>query len=258
MKLKRSAVLAATATLALCVLAYQLIFSGRAEGVAGEMLDMIITRALGAAIFGVMLAYLGYRVFSFRASSRRMALLTFLLALLVAVNNFPIIGLATGKCLLIQPWYMLVLLAFECLAVSAFEELAFRGVFLLYILENRRKNKGQILLTTAIASAVFGLAHLINIVDGASLPSVALQVGYSFLIGGMCAVVLLRTHNILACVLIHAVYNFGGHLIFRLGTGSLWDTPTVIITAILGVFALIFMLYSFLTLSVSDTDKLYP
>lgn len=258
MRLKRKTVLTVTFVLLACIVAYQLFLSGKVDGVAGEMLDMALTRVLGAAIFGVMLAYLGYRVFSFTPFKRPMAALTFAVALLVAVNNFPIIALATGRCSLTEPTYMLGFLALECLAVSAFEELAFRGVFLLYVLENRRKSKGQILFTTAVASAVFGLAHLINIVDGASLPSVILQVGYSFLIGGMCAVVLLWTRNILACVLVHAVYNFGGHIIFRLGTGALWDAPTVLITAILGVFALVFMVYSILTIDLSDTDKLYP
>ncbi len=258
MKLKRGTVLLTTALLLTAIIAYQLIFAGGIEGVVGTMLDMAITRVLGAAIFGVMLAYLGYRVFSFSPFKRPMAAFTFLVALLVAVNNFPMIAFVTGRCTLAQPTYTLGLLALECLAVSAFEELAFRGVFLLYILEDRRKSKGQLLLTAAISSAVFGLAHFINIVDGASLPSVLLQIGYSFLIGGMCAVVLLRTRNILACILVHAVYNFGGNIVFRLGEGAIWDAPTVIITAILGVFALVFMLWSVLTFDINDTDKLYP
>ena len=257
MKIKRSTALVTVAVLLVGILAYQILLSGSVDGVRGQMLDIIITRALGAAIFCVMLAYLEYKVFSFSTFSSPMALATFAVALLVALNNAPIISLATGRCSISEPAYMLAVLALECLAVSAFEELAFRGVFFLYILENHRKNKGQILLVSALCSALFGLAHLINIVDGASLPSVILQIGYSFLIGGMCAVVLLRTRNILACILIHAVYNFGGNLIFRIGTGSLWDTPTVIITAIFGAVAAVFMVYSILTIDIPDTDKLY-
>jgi membrane protease YdiL (CAAX protease family) len=213
---------------------------------------------LGAAIFAVMLAYLEYRVFSFSTLKHPMAALTFVIALLVAINNAPIIALWDGACSITQPKYMLGLLALECIAVSAFEELAFRGVFFLYILQNRRKNKGQILLTTAVSSAVFGLAHFINMADGASFLSVALQIGYSFLIGGMCAVVLLRTRNVSLCILIHAIYNFGGNLIFRLGGGKLWDTPTVVITVVLGIAAAAFMFCSILTLDPKEVDKLYP
>ena len=62
-----------------------------------------------------------------------------------------------------------------------------------------------------------------------------LQIGYSFLIGGMCSVVLLKTGNIWYCVILHAVYNFAGGVVPNCGSGIIWDTPTVILTAVVAV-----------------------
>ena len=62
-----------------------------------------------------------------------------------------------------------------------------------------------------------------------------MQIGYSFLIGGMCACVLLATGNVWICAGIHAVYNFCGTILSRFGEGIRWDTVTVAETAVVGV-----------------------
>jgi hypothetical protein len=79
------------------------------------------------------------------------------------------------------------------------------------------------------------------LLSGAGAGGVFLQVGYSFLIGGMCAIVLLYTRCIWLCIALHAIYDFCGFMIPTLGEGIIWDTATVAITSILGVFALVFM-----------------
>ena len=86
---------------------------------------------------------------------------------------------------------------------------------------------------------------------------VALQIGYSFLIGGMCAIVLLYTRCIWICVGLHAIYDFCGYLVPTLGDGVIWDPVTVAITAALGVFALIFMLLWFRNIDIARVDELY-
>ena len=135
-------------------------------------------------------------------------------ALAVAINNFPIIGLATGKAQITDPLGGVLIVVAYCFAIGMFEEFAFRGLFYLMILDGRRKSTKQIFWTTAASCAVFGLVHLANLAVGANPGATLLQVGYSFLIGGMCAIVLLKTANIWYCVLLHFVYDLGGTILY--------------------------------------------
>ena len=100
-------------------------------------------------------------------------------------------------------------------------------------------------LIVLLSSALFGLTHLLNLFSGAAVGATALQVGYSFLIGCMLAVVYLHTGSLCGCIFLHAVYNFGGMLVPTLGQGAfadIWNLPTVLITAVLAVFAIVFYL----------------
>jgi hypothetical protein len=92
---------------------------------------------------------------------------------------------------------------------------------------------------------------------GGGIGGVLLQVGYSFLIGGMCAIVLLYTRCIWLCVALHAIYDFGGFMIPTLGTGVIWDPITVVITTILGVFALVFMLFWLKKITPAQVEEIY-
>ena len=108
-----------------------------------------------------------------------------------------------------------------------------------------------------MSCAVFGLVHLVNIAIGASPGATLLQVGYSFLIGGMCAIVLLKTGSIWYCVLLHTVYDIGGTILY-VGGGKRWDIVTVIITAVIGVAVAVFMLLSLLRIKPEDVERLFP
>jgi uncharacterized BrkB/YihY/UPF0761 family membrane protein len=79
--------------------------------------------------------------------------------------------------------------------------------------------------------------------QGASVGATLLQVGYSFLVGAMCAVVLLLCGSVLPCILLHAVYDFGGLLIPTLGSGRIWNAPTVVLTAALSVAVTLYFLW---------------
>jgi len=98
---------------------------------------------------------------------------------------------------------------------------------------------------------------LVNLLEGAGFGATVLQVGYSFLIGGMCSIVLLKTGNLLYCILLHGIYDFGGGLIPTLGSGELWDTPTVVLTVILSVIVIVWMLLLLWRVTPEDADKFY-
>ncbi len=212
-----------------------------------------VYRAFGSAVFLSTLFYLGYRVFGrFRTGAWKV----FLPALMISVNNLPILALAGGTARVTKPEWIW-LFALECFLIGLFEELTFRGVLFPMLLEKRRSSTREIFWVTALSSALFGLIHLINLLEGAGMGATILQVGYSFLIGGMCAIVLLKTGNLLLCILLHTVYDFCGGLIPTLGTGKLWDTPTVIVTAVLAVLVTAYMVWTLLHIRPEETDFLY-
>ena len=84
-----------------------------------------------------------------------------------------------------------------------------------------------------------------------------MQIGYSFLIGGMCSVVLIKTANIWHCVAIHAIFNFSGAVVPTLGAGEIWDSLTIMITAIIAVITFVYMLVFFLRFDVRETERIY-
>ena len=221
------------------------------------ILDTLIMDALGSVVFLCMTLYMGYRVFTpFHKPVFKNALFV-LPALAVAINNFPLISFATGKAQVIDPIGGVLLLVAYCLSIGLFEEFAFRGLFYLMILDGRRKSTKQIFWTTVVSCAVFGLVHLVNIAVGASPGATILQVGYSFLIGGMCAIVLLKTGSIWYCVLLHTVYDVGGTILYA-GGGLRWDAVTVTVTAVLGVAVAVFMTVSLMRIKPEEIDRLFP
>lgn len=221
------------------------------------MLNTLVMDALGSVVFVCMTLYMGYRVFGPLRKPWIKSLLFGLPALAVAINNAPLIGLATGNAYVTDPWGGVLLVVAYCFAIGMFEEFAFRGLFYLMILDGRRKSTGQIFWTTVLSCAVFGLVHLANLFAGAGVGATLLQVGYSFLIGGMCAIVLLRTGSIWYCVLLHTVYDLGGTILY-LGGGMRWDAVTVTVTAVLGVAVAVFMIISLLRTKPEDVAFLFP
>ena len=75
---------------------------------------------------------------------------------------------------------------------------------------------------------------------------VFLQVGYSFLIGCMCATALLFSGNIIVPIIIHALFDVGGFLTDSgFCSGTLWTTGNVILTAVLSVILAAAIVFAF-------------
>ncbi len=227
------------------------------NAVLDPLIKVIITRSVGCLVFVPLSVYMGYNIFGLTSNNRTRILICTLIPLAVVVNNLPIIGLLTGNAYITEPLSFIPIFALETLMIGMFEEFAFRGVLFPYVLENRRSSTANIFLATVISSAAFGAVHLLNIFAGAGIGGVLLQVGYSFLIGGMCSIVLLYTRCIWICVALHAIYDFCGYLVPTLGDGIIWDPITVIITTVLGIFALIFMTMWLLKIKPERVNELY-
>lgn len=248
----------------LCMLVFLLLFLcyytldiGVCKGLdekTAAVYDLAYTRLLAGLIFTCLFLYLGYPLLSLRHRKGWGAFVALLVAAAVAVNNFPIVSLITGDMQIDAPPLRIALFSAACLGIGLFEEFAFRGIVfptlcdrLLPILRKRREASGKphrlpvetvtAVLSIFLTSAVFGLLHVLNLLSGGSPVAVLMQIGYSFLIGGMCAIVLLYTRSLVFPVLIHAVYDFGGLMDAHIATGTRWDPLTVTLTAVIGVIA---------------------
>lgn len=219
-------------------------------------LNTSLTRLIGAAVFLIIALYLGYDVLSpKKAFSKRFRFI--IPCLVVAVNNLPSVALLRHDAKVTGDGLEIAFFAVECVFVAIFEELAFRGVLFLSILKNCKSRKG-IFASILISSALFGLFHMVNLIYGASFSSVMLQVGYSTLIGCMCAFVLLKTHSVWLAVIVHAVYNFCGQIVPRLGEGEMLNVTQIIITVIISLFCAIYILISLNKTDISEADSLFP
>ncbi len=226
--------------------------------VLAPLISMALTRGIGAIVFFALILSEGFRVLNPVQKPFWRSLIFIIPPTLVVVNNMPILSLVSGDAYIVHsaPVFWIVF-ALECLAIGLFEEAAFRGVILLLFAERRRHTRMGLLMSILLTSAVFGLVHLVNVFMGAGIGAVIQQIGYSFLIGAMCSVVLLKTRNIWLCVLLHAVYDFCGSLVPTLGAGHWWDTPTVIITVLLAVATTAYMIWQFFRLDLNRVAEIY-
>lgn len=228
------------------------------DATTGELINMIISRTLGGIAFLILGISCKYKVFNIFKIRSAKSILFVIPAMIVALNNIPFLSILEGEAKITGNMLQLALLLIECLAVGFFEEMTFRSFVMLTVMEKRRATRGQILVSIIITSVIFGLVHLINMFTSSPV-AVLLQICYSFLIGAMCAVVLLISCNVWLCVLIHGIFNFMGAIVPTYGEGKLiWDhIPTMIITAVVGIIVAIFYIMVFTRYKPEDTDMLY-
>ena len=230
-------------------------FSELFDETTSQLVYMTLTRLLGGAIFVTLTLYLGYKVMNpFRIKAKELAFT--IPAFVVVINNLPIIPLISGEADVHTSGSQIFLLAAECLAIGLFEEMAFRGVVLLGIMEKRRSGTKDLFVSIVLSSAVFGVIHLVNLFTS-SPGAVLLQIGYSFLIGAMCAVVLIRTANIWLCVILHAVYDFCGSLVPTFGEGVIWTAPEVVLTVVISLAAAVYFILALVRTDVRCIDRIY-
>lgn len=221
----------------------------------GDQLYIIATRFLGGiACLLFVFSYSSARILGFKISFR--ALVVFLPCMLIAINNFPFITFFSGEAYIDAESAKIVVYALACLGVGFFEEIAFRGCIFTAILQRCRRKASSVFWAIVLSSLIFGVVHLVNLFAGASPASVLLQVGYSFLIGGMCSIILIKTANIWYCVILHAVYNFAGGVVPTCGGGVIWNTPTVILTAAVSVAVAAYVIYVLVKITPYDIDIL--
>lgn len=206
-------------------------------GETAKFIIDIISRALVVIFAAYAIKACSFKAFAKPEIGIVRGLLLFL-GLLVCVNNFPIIGFITENVALKENPRILRYIVY-CVAIGVAEEYVFRG-FIMPLVGLKFKGKPHApFVTVLVTSAIFSLCHLFNIFS-AGIPATLLQVGYTFLTGGLFCAAYLFTENLIFPIVLHVVFDIGG-LIFDLplgiAFGNMWDTATIIITAVLGVVA---------------------
>ena len=217
------------------------------DPLANKLLCGFIARVGLSLLFSWMLYQYGDRKFIVFDRNFPKYLLWALPCFMVALINFPVSALISGKAEVVRT-DLLGLYALYVISVALLEEFIFRGVLLIIVSDLMRGKRYQYLLTALICSAVFSLFHLTNLFEGMGIGDVLLQCLYTFLIGGMLVITMLKTRNIWLCVLLHALFDFGGLLIVHLGVGNPWDTIFWILTFVGGALCAGHVVYSLLKL----------
>lgn len=157
--------------------------------------------------------------------------------LLVCVNNFPIVAIITGSAKLQGQAITYFYYALACLSIAVYEEVIFRGIIYKVIAEKKKD-----IWAVILSSTIFSLAHLINAFS-LNIAQILMQLGYSFLIGACCCVSFRFSGSIYLPIILHFVYDIGGLLTdYNLVLGNIWDMPSIVFTAILGVLTFIYTL----------------
>lgn len=219
---------------------------------ANYLATMTVTRAIASIVFILVPIYLGYGIFGIKLKNA----LFVLPCAAVAINNLPIIALIRGEAEITEGSGMIALLIAECFFIALFEETAFRGVLTPAICRGAKDGK-TLLWRVALSSAIFGLTHIFNLLDGAGIGATLMQVGYSFLIGGMCAALLLVCGSVIPCVIVHAIYDFCGAIVPTLGKGNVWSLPEIVLTAGVAVAVAVVTVWTLLRHGRDNFTRLY-
>ena len=154
--------------------------------------------------------------------------------LLVALVNFPFSTLIKGDLAITHGNYMGLYIIY-IISIALLEELVFRGILLSFFMDLFRSNKLQHFWSVLITSAIFSLFHFTNLLNNVDILTVLKQVGYTFLIGAMFAVITLKIKNLWLAVIVHALFDFGGLLTETIAEGELQDVVFWILTITCGI-----------------------
>lgn len=224
------------------------------DELANKLLCGFLSRLGLSLLFGWLLFQYGGRKFLIFTSDFPKYLLWSLPCFMVALINFPFSALANGTAAIARN-DLLGLYILYVIGIALLEELIFRGVLQLLVSDYLSNKKHAPLLTALICSLIFSLFHLTNLFEGADIGSTLLQCLYTFLIGGMLSVTMLKTNNVWLCFVIHALFDFGGLLIVQIGNGNPWDLVFWILTLISGLLCAGHILFTLLKLERNYVSK---
>lgn len=115
--------------------------------------------------------------------------------------------------------------------VGFIEEIIFRG-FLFKMIEKDNLNKAII-----ISSLTFGIGHIVNLLNGATLIPTLFQICYAVSLGYLFVTVFIKSKSLLPCIITHSLIN--SHAIFNVQN----ELSTYLIPVILIIISLNYSFY---------------
>lgn len=206
---------------------------------------------LGLIFISIMIQF-GYSFYSFKCSKSNF-LLVIVPGILIAINNFPISAYMNNRYVFTDSTIIIFLVVLFTFATAFLEEIVFRSVILTSLLQMVEPTRKNIFFMVLLSSFLFGIMHFINLFEGASFGATILQVGYSFLMGCLWAVVFLKTKSIWGSIILHFLYNFFGSILYMSGfVMNRYDSITIITTVMVGVLGVVYYIHIFNTLVLKE------
>jgi membrane protease YdiL (CAAX protease family) len=167
---------------------------------------------------------------------------------LVVIAFINISSLIDGT-LIINTSHPGLIILYTCLVLSTgfFEETLGRGLILSVMLQKWGNTRQGIYLAVFVSSAIFGVAHIFNLVFN-RLPLLAslTQIVYTFFFGVIFAACFLRNNSIWPVIIIHAAIDFGGDMLREITVGGGSQIPVTNSTFMEVISTLIVTLLLFL------------
>jgi hypothetical protein len=227
------------------------------DSLSREMISDTSIRLVFGILLVILMYYMGYSLFKKPSKSWIGVVIIIVPGIIIAINNFPISAYLANRITITEPIHAIYLYAIECLSIGLLEETVFRGIILMVLLQRVPQTKNGYFMAIVISSAFFGIIHLLNLFHSASVSATLLQVSYSFLMGIMWGVIYLATQNLIFSIILHAMYDFFGQVLFRFGTvTNRFDFITILITSIFAVIAVIFYLRVFIKIKENEIKSL--
>jgi len=161
-------------------------------------------------IFGVLLILGNINSIKFRKEGIGKGILFGWLFIIVGVYNFMLSSVNFVKSSISFPsiekivFYTLIMFC-----IGIFEEVLFRGIILNNMLNKWGDNKTGIIKSVVLSSLIFGLGHFVNlVVFPALIIRTISQIVYTSLHGILYAGIYLRSKNIWAVIILHAVFDW--------------------------------------------------
>ena len=128
------------------------------------------------------------------------------------------------------------------IGVAIVEELLFRSQVLEEFLKNNNKFKSIL-----YSSIVFGMIHLLNISSLSSIPTVLVQVVYSFFLGFILGFIYLKSKNIIYPIIFHFLFNFLNDILVIELFKLKWDITFFIVNIVIGIVLVLYMVLILIT-----------
>ena len=211
-----------------------------ADEQVSQMLGLGIVRTISAVIMLILGLRMGIDTVWGVHKGNGISLLIALPAVVIALNNLPLVALINGTAQVTGDSLHIFAFALECVGVGLFEEVSFRGVIFPFVLGATGTDRKGRFWGVIVSAAAFGLLHLVNLLGGFSV-GIILQVGYSFLIGSMLAVCTFRGCGVFFCAGVHSLFNFCGSIVSEyrgLGVGSftdIWCPAEIVLTVVVSL-----------------------